>query len=177
LIHLSQSIHLEKRMTRTVLWCAIVGGFAASTSAVAAGPAYPVKDGIMQFPNVVVVNKPMEATQAPASQAGLRAYIDENGKLRAPTGEELQAEAAANPSPSSSSGPQSRRVSAVRATTMADGTEMATLDDSTLLYSVVVRQADGSLAEVCVPGTEAEAIVSGKVDVKAVAHKEQQNDR
>lgn len=140
----------------------------ASSAALAAQPA-DGNDVFAQFRNVVIVNAPAAASTTAASQGGMRAYIDASGALRQPTTEEMQAAAA-----------ESRQTSSLRraapealATKIsADGTVEQALDESTLQYTVVSRQADGSLAEICVTGPDqaAEALKNGS-HVKAATQK------
>ncbi len=145
-------------------------------SVFAAQPATAPVDGLMQFEHVRVVNAPIAATATQAPQAGMRAYIDaETGKLRGPTGEEMQAASAEQPAA------QSRRLRAAPLsaviTSEAGGVGMA-LDESFMQYAVVVRQADGSFGEVCVTGSDkADDVVKNRPVSKAAQHKESSNDR
>lgn len=97
------------------------------------------------------------------------------GALRAPTSEETtaQARAAATLSKTQTRATQPRglltgKVSPA-AIVHADGTVEQELDESSLQYSTVTRNADGTLNFACVTGSEAaDAIVKGKA--KAAAH-------
>ena len=132
-------------------------------------------DGILQFPNVRVINAPQAVQSVAAPQGGMRAYKDSaTGELRGPTTEEMQAAAA--------SSSNLRRASTADASAgSGDGPSFAAagggvgvvLDDSSLQYAVMVRQADGSLEEICVTGRDAaNEIVKNPSAAKSVARKE-----
>lgn len=106
----------------------------------------------------------MAATSAHASKVVKDA---QTGQLRAPNAEEIAAEQAAAKSAMSRTVAQPRglltgKVSPA-AIVKADGTIFQEMDESTLMYSTVTRNADGSLSFDCVEGKEsADAIVAGK---------------
>ena len=129
-----------------------LASLAASTTAQAAD------SGLLQFPNVRVVDAPAMASTPSTTQAGWMAFKDPvTGELRAATAEELQTAAATRTFPAA------RRAAETAAPTSfasAGGGVGVTLDESFLQYSMVVRQPDGTLAEVCVTGPEAaEAVI------------------
>ena len=125
--------------------------------ATAADPAATTvnANGLMTFPHVRVINMPAPAATAvpAAAQPGLRAYIDPaTGALRGPTQEELvqqniedqmlrQLQQQQFGSPANQEIPS------------ASGIGMR-LDESSMMYSVVQKSADGSLQEFCVAGPE-----------------------
>ena len=134
----------------------IAASLIASSTALAADVT--VVDGLLQFPNVRVVNAAQPAAPVPSAQGGLRAYKDSaTGELRGPTLEERQAEAQAASSAATSS---VRRSSTGGDVVVGQNVPAASgvgvmLDDSSLQYTVMVRKADGSLEEVCVTGPDA----------------------
>jgi hypothetical protein len=113
---------------------------------------------------------------------GMRVARDpETGALRAPTAEELKALSAPATGRGAAKADLPRGLITGRINppeiVHADGTIEQELDDSTVMYSVMRRGADGKLEMFCVPGKEAaDQIVKGK---KAVAHaaKEHKHDR
>ena len=135
-------------------------------------------DGLLQFENVHVVTAPAAASPQATPQGGMRAYKDSaDSPLRGPSTEEMAASAA-------TSAVGARRASAsdaaapVRTFAAPGGGIGAVLDDSFMQYSVVVRQPDGTLGEVCVTGSaEAEALVAKSPVPKSAAPKETPNDR
>lgn len=138
------------------------------------------KDGVMQFPNVRVVNVGTPGAAMGVSQGGMKAYKDSaDSELRGPSTEELQADAAASSSAASSGPVTARRAAVSRSTVVAPASGVGvTLDESSLQYSVVVRQPDGTLAEVCVTGVDAaRAIVMNHSVLQGKANKETLNDR
>ncbi len=127
--------------------------FVGSSAAVAAKVVPAADNGAMKFSHVTVVNAPaVAASSAPAS--GMRAYKDNaTSAFRGPSPEEMQAAAQAGASTSAL-----RRASVERAApatfAAVGGGVGALVDESYLQYSVVVRQPDGSLAEICVTGRD-----------------------
>ena len=102
-------------------------------------------DGLLKFTNVRVVNAPAPVASTAAMQSGYRVYKDSaTGELRAPTAEEMQAVATEQPGQSSN----------MQKNITATGATRVVLDESFLQYSMVVRQPDGSLAEICVTGAD-----------------------
>jgi hypothetical protein len=97
----------------------------------------------------------------------------QTGQLRAPNATELAAEQAAasgKGAVSRAAAPRGLLTGKVnpQPVTHADGTVSQELDESTLMYSTVTRNADGTLTYDCVAGhDEAEAVVKGK---KGTAH-------
>ena len=114
----------------------------------------------------------MAATSAHASKVVRDA---QTGQLRAPTAQELAAEQTATSSKGAASRTAAPRGLLTGKTNLqevrhADGTVSLELDESTLQYSTVTRNADGTLSFACVTGHEAaEAVVNGKTK-KAHAH-------
>jgi hypothetical protein len=108
----------------------------------------------------------MAATSAHASKVVKDA---QTGQLRAPTADEIVAEQAAAAAKSAVSrttaqprGLLTGKVSPA-AIVKADGTIFQEMDESTLMYSTVTRNADGTLSFDCVQGKDdADAIVAGK---------------
>lgn len=113
-----------------------------------------------------------------AGQEGMQVVRDATtGELRAPNAAEHQAlqakaasangkarSAAAGPSESSVVGTPARR-----------GTTAFAVPESSIVYSVVTRNADGTLAEQCVTGAEA-AEAAMKTPAAVSTHKEHKND-
>lgn len=101
---------------------------------------------------------------AHAAGSGMRVTKDaETGKLRAATSEEsARLDALASKAAKEPRGLLTGKI-APKAIKHADGSVEQELDESTLSYSVVTRNADGSLDTHCVTGAEAaDALVSGK---------------
>lgn len=144
-------------------------GTAALIASSAALAAQPSDDVFARFKNVVIVNAPSAAPAAAPSQGGMRAYIDASGALRQPTTEEMQAAAAES---RQTSGLRRAATEASATRVSADGTVEQALDESSLQYTVVTRQDDGTLAEICVTGPDqaAEALKNGSL-VKAATQK------
>jgi hypothetical protein len=90
------------------------------------------------------------------SAAGMRAYVDGNGRLRAPNSDDLKAEAAAAPQAKSAARFAARSFSAAAAepaeTYHANGAVSVQLDDSYMSYSVATVQPNGKVKEKCVTG-------------------------
>ena len=120
----------------------------AGTGALADEQSPVSSDGLMTFSNVTVVEAAMPATsETTLGAAGMRAQKDQDtGRLRAPTAVEIQALDALAPSV-----PEEP----VEVSTLADGTTVARLNQSYMIYSVVHKNADGSLSEQCVTGESA----------------------
>ncbi len=150
----------------------------ASSGATAAEPKSV--DGLLQFANVRVVDAPQSAATA-APQGGMRAYKDSaDSELRGPTTEELQDAAAASRLAlrRSASGADAAGDNELPTFAVPGGGVGVVLDESSMQYSVVVRQADGSLKEVCVTGPNAaEAVVRMPSVRKTAANREIQNVR
>lgn len=167
-------VALHRALRRTPL--ALAASLALVGSAAFADDLKSV-DGILQFDNVQVVNAPQAASTSAAPQGGMRAYRDAAGSpLRGPSTEEMAAAAAASTSA------VARRASVADAASAPvyaapGGGVTAVLDESYLQYSVVVRQPDGSLAEVCVTGADSANALVEKATLKSVARKETRNDR
>jgi hypothetical protein len=121
----------------------------ASTCALADGNSSAADNsGLMTFANVTVVNAAAPETSAPVTgTAGLRASKDQDtGHLRAPTAVEIQAlDAMTSVEPETP----------VELSTMENGATMAKLNSAYMSYSVVQKNADGTLAEQCVTGESA----------------------
>ena len=143
---------------RSPLYLATIVAFLGAGAAAGADTATTVssKDGLLTFPNVRVVNAPQLAT-TPAPQAGFKAYIDPvTGQLREPTQEDVLAESQA-----------AQAAQALRRPTVPQETDFVTpsgaigrtLDESTMVFSVVKKTDSGELAEFCVVGPEQAAKV------------------
>ena len=106
---------------------------------------------------------------AHAADPGMTVTKDpQTGQLRAPTAEEMEALKAKEASTSSAR--QSLRAAPLTERYHANGAVSVMLDESFMSYSVVTRNADGSLREDCVVGADAaNAIVSGKTKKTAKA--------
>lgn len=96
----------------------------------------------------------------------------ETGALRAPTAAELAAEQSRAKTTLSRAQAQPRGLLtgkvAPQAITHADGTVEQELDESTLQFSTVTRNPDGTLSFACVTGQDAaDAVVKGKRKAKA----------
>jgi hypothetical protein len=121
-------------------------------------------DGLMTFANVTVVNAATHTAAEPMTgAAGMRAQKDaDTGRLRAPTAVEIQALDALTPSVPDEP---------VEVSTLANGTTVAKLNPSYMSYSVVQKNADGSLTEQCVTGESAASHALHAVAVDAeVSH-------
>ena len=160
------------RRSRVAVSVALALALAGSSAAVAAD--LKVIDGILQFPNVRVVAAPQGAQPLAGPQGGLRAYKDSaTGELRGPTTEEMQAASTSSNLRRSSTTDASIPASDSTSFAANGGGVGVVLDDSSLQYSVVVRQADGSLAEICVSGRDAaDEIVRNPSAAKSIARKE-----
>lgn len=100
----------------------------------------------------VAAGAPMAASAAEQAQVVRDA---ETGQLRAPTAEEAAAlRAAAGKSASTTSAPREIR--------HKNGAVEMVLDNSTLMYSVARRHADGSISQACVQG-EDKAVAATRV--------------
>ena len=165
----------RRRSTRGWLGSALA--VAAISSAASAHepvtPAANVTDPakLPKFEHVVVVN--MAATrqlnapakkQAPATQAGMRAYIDPQTKqLRGPTPEELAQEAAASKSAlarnlKSAAASEAGAVPASSTLRRPDGSVSVQLGDEFMSYEVARKAPDGTVTHECVgqqPGEKA----------------------
>ena len=122
-----------------------------SASAMAEEPQSPAgNNGAMVFPNVKVISAQdaAAATQATGT-AGMRVQKDRTtGKLRAPTGEEVaELDATAPPEPEAK----------VEVRTSASGVKSAKLNEAFMSYSLVHKDASGTLTEQCVTGETAAA--------------------
>jgi hypothetical protein len=149
-----------RQVFRVAPLCAVVLLAFASSAAMADEPAAG-SDGLLQFSNVRVVNAPSPvASTVSSTQAGMRTFKDSvTGQLRGPTAEEMQAVAAETPAVHTRMFQFASR----------NGGIGATLDESFLQYSVVARQADGSLTEACVTGVDkASEIVANPELIKSV---------
>jgi hypothetical protein len=144
-----------RNVFRVAPLCAVVVLAFGSSAAMADEPVAG-SDGLLKFSNVHVVNAPAPvASTVSSTQAGMRTYKDSvTGQLRGPNAEEMQAASAEAP---------------VARTRMFQFVG-ATLDESYMQYSVVTRQADGSLTEVCVTGVDkANDIVANPELIKSVS--------
>ena len=154
---------------------AVALAFALAGSSTVMAAESTAVDGILQFPNVRVLNAP-QAAQAPAAapQGGMRAYKDSaDSELRGPTTEEMAAAAAAPAATSSARRSASRETATGSDFALPSGGVGVALDESSMQYTVVVRQDDGTLKEICVTGPEAAGkIVQNPSTAKSVASKE-----
>jgi hypothetical protein len=131
----------------------LLSGVQASAQEAAPIPSRQLvhKDGLLVFPNVRVEQSavPVDSTGANApGSAGLRAYRDQNGKLRNATSNELAIEALQTP--------PSNKASDATVSFTANGMR-AVLGDSFMSNAVVQRDADGRRRMYCVPGDANEA--------------------
>jgi len=105
------------------------------------------------------------------------------GQLRAPTADEIRAEqASAAKSASRAAQPRGLLTGKVNppAIVRADGTQFQELDESSLQYSTVTRNADGTLNFECVTGEDAaNAVIHGKKKAEGHSHaaKEQRYEK
>ncbi|MEO8936626.1 MAG: hypothetical protein ABI277_16880 [Burkholderiaceae bacterium] len=178
---MGQASNARGRVRNSRLALAVALSLLVSSAALAADEAS--NNGAMRFPNVSVINAPQAAqSQTSAGQGGMRAYKDSaTSPLRGPTTEEMAAASA-----SRSSAVNARRLSASDGSASPDAPSFAAagggvgvmLDDSSLQYSVVVRQADGALSEICVTGADAaDEVVRKSPVLKTAAQKESTNVR
>ncbi len=134
-----------------------LAGLSASTLVAQAAEPQTGANGLMSFPNARVAVQPeLVATAAPAG-SGMVAYKDAaTGQLVGPSAEQAaELAAAAVPAAASvqSAGRQSATARVAPLTTSRGGVGRK-LDDSTVSYAVVHKDADGKLVETCVPGEE-----------------------
>jgi hypothetical protein len=170
---MGREVDSRKALRRLPLCAAVV--MALSSSAVmAAEPAATNSDGFVHFDLVRIVNAPATTSPASSSQSAMRTYKDSvTGELRGPTTEEMQAVATDKPAAKFRAND-----SRMRPYALANGGVRVQLDESALQYSVIVRQPDGSLAEVCVTGLDtADQVANNPVLVKAAPRKDVTNDR
>ena len=98
----------------------------------------------------------------------------ETGELRAPNATELAALKAAEAQAGKS---RAAARSAPVETRHANGAVEMTLDDSTTMYSVATRNADGTVALQCLPAAQAQKVVkTGKTSVAGKAAKKVNHD-
>ena len=140
----------------------------AMAGAHAAEPTF--EEQLAKFGNVRVVNTPSAgaSTLSNVGVSGLKAYKDlETGELRAATQAELEAEAAsAAPAKSRTATASAARTAAPFAVNASLGGTKVMLDESSMQYSVVTRQPDGSFTEYCATGkAEADAVTKAGVPV------------
>lgn len=143
--------------------------FLASAAYAAEPVSAPEKNGLMVFKNVRVVNAAQPApAAASATQGGFRAYIDPaTGQLRQPTSEDI-----VNENAQTQKAPMAGRAVAPRQFTPASGGIGAVLDESTMQYSVVHKNKDGSISQTCVTGAkQADELVSPKAISPAAGQK------
>jgi len=139
-----------------VLWC-------ATTAFAGDGAALPQQGGLLVLPNVNVqyANAAQrEIAAATTPLAGMRAFKDaETGKLRNATPEEM-IEMGAQPEPS----PSARtRAKSTPSRVLSNGSRVATLGAAGLSYSIVTRNATGTLDTACVTGEDAvDKVLSGQ---------------
>lgn len=134
-----------------------LAGLSASTLVAQAAEPQTGANGLMSFPNARVAVQPeLVATSAPAG-SGMVAYKDAaTGQLVGPSAEQA-AELAAAAVPAAASVQSTGRLSAtarVAPLTTARGGVGRKLDDSTVSYAIVHKDADGKLVESCVPGED-----------------------
>jgi hypothetical protein len=137
---------IARKVVRMVPLCATALALSAS-AAFADESTAASQDGFVHFSNVRVVNAPSAGTTtAQPTDAGMRIYRDSaTGQMRGPSPEEMQAAAAA---------PATARPSHMTQFASRHSGVGIALDESFLQYSVVARNADGSLSEVCVDGAD-----------------------
>lgn len=130
--------------------------------------------------SLAVLLSALVLTAAPSAQAadgvGMRIVRDPvTGQLRGPTAEEFQA-MEAQERKANAGKPAAVKVAPVEVR-RADGAVRATLDESFMSYSVVTRNADGTLTEQCVTGSDAaHKAMSGKKISTAKNAKEHAHD-
>lgn len=134
-----------------------LAGLSASTLVAQAAAPQTGANGLMSFPNARVAVQPeLVATAAPAG-SGMVAYKDPaTGQLVGPSAEQAaELAAAAVPAAASvqASGRQAASARFAPLTTSRGGVGRK-LDDSTVSYAVVHKDANGQLVETCVPGEE-----------------------
>lgn len=112
------------------------------------------------------------AAHAAEQSPGMRIVKDPaTGQLRAPTAEEAAALSASSPK-SLRQAPRGLITGKVSPAAIkhADGTVEQELDESSMQYTVMTKNADGTLMTVCVTGTEAaDAALNGKKNSSKVA--------
>ena len=125
-------------------------------------PPAPQAKAATGAPKVIFVNATPEqrarAQQADAAAASvMRAYLDGAGNLRAPTVDDLTAEAAAARAPAA--GRAGARTALAAAATpqvvSAHGGNRIDVDESAMSYSVATVQPDGQVKQDCVTGVAA----------------------
>jgi len=170
----------------------ILGGLACHALAEPPAPAASNDNGLMTFPNVSVVNAPLDTSeQKPAARdsvatPGVRAYMDSNGKL---SSEPTAAEAAQL---SNAARPRTGIATAKTGVTAAnaepseqqpqlvhgpDNSMSIMLTDDTMVFQVAHKNATGELTQQCVTGEDNAAHALHSPPVQAHAQEESHNDR
>lgn len=120
------------------------------------------------------------AASAAEHAPGMRVVKDPiTGQLRAPTAQEAAELSGASSPKSMRQMPRGLITGKVNpaAITHPDGTVEQELDESSMQYTVVTRNTDGSLSTVCVAGNEAaDAVLSGKKAGNKVAKASQEHN-
>ncbi len=124
-------------------------------------------EGRVRLATALAVVAMSAAPMAHAADPGMTVTKDsQTGQLRAPTAEEMDALKANEAL--KSKGRQTLRAAPLTQRVHANGSVSVTLDESFESYSVMTRDADGTLREDCVVGSDAaNAIVSGKAKKSA----------
>ncbi len=120
----------------------------------------------LRSPSAAALLAMVSLAAAADPQPGMRVARDpETGQLRAPTSEELKALSGTTAEGARAALPRGLITGRVRPPQIVhpDGTIEQELDDSTLMYSVARRGADGKIEMYCVPGkAAAEQLVKSK---------------
>jgi len=139
-----------------------MSSLASAADQPAQAPAVTDPSTLMKFENVRVVNATpaqIAAARAATASNGMKAYADANGNLRAPTQDDLNAEAAAaTRAKAKVAVPAAAKRSAFAASSAATviagpgniQMEAATPED--MSYAVAVTGKDGKLKQMCVEG-------------------------
>jgi hypothetical protein len=119
-----------------------------SAAALANDESSPADNGLMVFPNVLVINAPAaDVSATTVGSAGMRAQKDRaTGELRMPTAAEAAELDALTPAADEE---------AVVARAAPGGGYVAELTSAHLSYSVVRKNEDGQLVQDCVTGESA----------------------
>ncbi|MCU6497077.1 choice-of-anchor J domain-containing protein [Rugamonas sp. A1-17] len=153
-----------------------LAGLSASTLVAQAAEPQTGANGLMSFPNARVAVQPeLLATAAPAG-SGMVAYKDAaTGQLVGPSAEQAaELAAAAAPAAASVQSTGRKAVSArIAPLSTARGGVGRKLDDSTVSFAVVHKNADGQLVESCVPGEEVASHLAHGPSLPAVKGEQQ----
>jgi len=159
----------------------MLGGLALQ--ALAEPPAAPASNnnGLMTFPNVSVVNAPVDAAkQKPTAQeSGVKVYMDGAGNMMQPSAADAAqlsnaAPARAGRTVAKSSAATATTHTAQQMTYGPDGSIEIMANEETLVFQMAHKDAQGKLSQECVTG---ESSAKHALHSPAHAKQESRNDR